>query len=281
MGGFKFKKSQVDGFHLHEYDLLDLFQKCGNPKSLKIIAQPDTHVRHRDYAAVDVFLQFIEWFKPHGHIIMGDFLDAEGISHWPNDKLRHRDFISEVIEARELLEEIVKRTKTAKLRIYLEGNHEDWINQAMAAKLPELFIGLDKLGLVPDLKALLDLDKFDYKMVKVNHIFKLGNANFTHGLYASSNHPKTHLDKLKDNIYYGHLHDVKGTHETSLKGRIESASLGCLCRLDAEFMKGKPTNWVHAFGIFEFFQDGSYNFICPRINNGRLLFNGKLFESRI
>lgn len=275
---FKFVKKQIDGFHIHELDIKQAFERCGNPEVLKIVAQPDTHVRHRDYAAVDVFLQFLEWYKPHGHIIMGDFLDAEGVSHWPNDELRHRDFVSEVIEGRELLAETVKRTKNAKIRIYLEGNHEDWINQAMAAKLPELFIGLDKLGLVPDLKALLDLNSFGYDLFKVNHIFKLGNAHFTHGLYTGNNHGKSHIDKLKDNIYYGHMHDVKVHHDTSLRGRLEAASLGCLCRLDAKFMKGKPTNWAHGFGIFEFFKDGTYSFNLPRINNGTLVFAGKVFK---
>ena len=42
-------------------------------------------------------------------------------------------------------------------------------------------------------------------------------------------------------------------------------------------MKGKPTNWVHAFGVFEFFRDGSYTFICPRIIDGRMSIMGKVF----
>jgi hypothetical protein len=105
-------------------------------------------------------------------------------------------------------------------------------------------------------------------------------ANFTHGLYASANHPKTHLQRLKANIYYGHLHDELSTHEPSLNGIIEAASLACLCRLDAKFMNGKPTNWVHGFSIFEFFADGTYTRIPIRILNGRFSYNGKVFEAK-
>ena len=276
----KFVKRQIDSFHVHTYDLASLFKKCGNPASLKFVVQPDTHVVHRDYKAVDVFLQFIEYWKPHAHIILGDFIDAEGITHWPNDELRHRDFISEVIEARELLAQIVKVTPQCKERIFLEGNHEDWIKQAMAFKLPEFFMGLEKLGLLPDLKALLDLDKLGYRLIPLNHLLQVGSANFTHGYYTSSNHPKTHLNRVKSNIFYGHLHDELSTHETGLGGILESASLGCLCRLDPKFTKGKPTNWIHGFGIFEFFPDGSYVRYQVRIRDGRISYNGKVFQSK-
>lgn len=279
MAKLKFAKRQIDSFHLHTLDLESLFKKCGNPQSLKLVAQPDTHVVHRDYKAVDVFLKFIEWYKPDVHLIMGDFLDAEGITHWPNDELRHRDFIPEVIEGRELLESIVKRTPKCKARIFLEGNHEDWIRQAMAFKLPEFFMGLEKLDLLPDLKSLLDLDKFGYQLIPLNHLLKIGEAHFTHGYYTSSNHPKTHLTRVKGNIYYGHLHDELMTHETGVNGLLEAASLGCLCRLDPKFTKGKPTNWVHGFGLFEFFPDGSYVRYQVRIRDGKISFNGKVFKA--
>jgi len=273
----KFVQRQVDSFKVNDLDIKSIFKNCGSPPSLKVIAQPDTHVVHRDYDAVSVFIKFIEWYKPHVHIIMGDFLDAEGITHWPNDELRHRDFISEVIEARELLETIVKKTPDCKTRVFIEGNHEDWINQAMAFKLPEFFTGLDKLGLLPDLKALLDLDKFGYQLFRMNQLVKLGEAHFTHGYYTSTNHPKTHLTRVKGNIFYGHMHDELSTHETGVNGLLESASLGCLCRLDPKFTKGKPTNWVHGFGIFEFFPDGSYVRYQVRIRNGRISYNGIVF----
>lgn len=275
---FKYKKTLFDSFNISEINLDQLFEECGNPDVIKLIAQPDTHVENRDKIAVNVFLKFIEWYNPHAHIIMGDFIDAEGISHWPPDELKPREFIPEVIEARELIESIISKTPNAKLRVYLGGNHEDWIRQAMIAKLPTLFNGLKDLGLMPDLEALLDLKKYGYDLIEMNHLFKIGKANFTHGLYTGNGHAKKHLDVIKGNIYYGHLHDVMSYHQPTMNGMIEAASLGCLCRLDAKFTKGKPTNWVHGFGVFEFFRDGTYSFNQIKILNGKFSFNGKIFS---
>lgn len=277
MAKAKIVVKSLESFKIHELDLKDMFRRAKYPKTIKMIAMPDTHVVHRDHQAIAAFLEFLPWYKPHAFTIMGDFLDCEAITHWPSDELRHRDFVSEIIEARELLAEIVKRTPNCNDRLYLTGNHEDWIRQALGLKLPEFFTGLDKLGLVPDLKALLDLDSFDFKLLPLNDLVKIGKAHFTHGYYTSSNHPKTHLDRVKSNIYYGHLHDEFSTHQSGVNGTIEAASLGCLCRLDAKFTKGKPTNWVHGFGVFEFFPDGTYTRIQVRISNGKFSFAGRVF----
>ncbi len=274
---FKFIKRQVESFNIHEIDIEPLIAELGRP--LRVIAMPDTHVKNRDKVAIKVFLQFCEWYDPDVFIIMGDFLDAEGISHWPSDSLSPKRFMPEILEARALLEEISRATPNTKIRIFLEGNHEDWLRQAMVSKLPELFDGMDELGLVPDIKALLDLNRFGYDFFKMNDIVKLGKSHFTHGLYIGSNHAKKHLDALKANIYYGHAHDINTAHQPSIDGFIEAASLGCLCRLDAPFLKGKPNNWVHAFGIFEYRDEGKYSFYTPRIFNGEFSFGGRLFKS--
>lgn len=274
---FKFKKTQIESFNVHDINFEDLFTK--GKDVFKIIAQPDTHVHNRDHKAVDVFLKFMEWYKPDGHIIMGDFLDAEGISHWPSNSLKPKRFIPEVIEGRELLKKIVNITPSAKLRIFIIGNHCSWLDQALIAKLPELYDGIDELGLMPTIESLLDLEKFGYQTIPLNDLLKVGKAYFTHGLYVGGAHPKKHLDTIKANIYYGHLHDILSTHQPSIHGFIEAASLGCLCRLDAPFMKGKPTNWVHGFGIFEFRRDGSYSFYQVRIFDGVFSFNGKIFKA--
>lgn len=276
---FAYRQMKLDSVTVHEAPLSEWFSRAGNPPSLKVIAQPDTHVKYMDEQAVSVFLKFMQYYSPHVTIIMGDFLDAEGLSHWENNSTEAKRIVPEVIRARELLQAIERSSPKAVARIYLTGNHEDWIAQAFAARLPELFDGLDELGLMPDLKGLLDLDSFGYQLIPVNHLFRLGHAYFTHGLYTGENHAKKHLSVIKKNIYYGHVHDARSYTEFSIDGPIEAHSLGCLCRLDAKFLKGKPNNWVHAFGIFEFFPDGTYTFMCPKIIKGRLSICGTVFTA--
>jgi hypothetical protein len=275
---FKFIKKQIESFKVHELDLRQLFDRHGNPEILRITAQPDTHMKNRDHRALGAMLNFVEWFSPHLHIIGGDLLDAEGISHWPQNGLEPRSFIPEVVEAREFLDALKSKTGASGDILYIEGNHEDWIRQAMAAKMPEFFFGLEELGLMPDLSSLLDLEARGIPLIPVNQILKIGKLHFTHGLFTGPSAPKKHLSLIKGNIYYFHTHDVLTHHEPSMNGMIEAASLGCLCRLDAPFLKGRPNNWVHAFGIFEVRQDGSFSFYCPKIFNGEFSFAGKVFK---
>lgn len=275
---FKFKKKQIESFKVHEISLEDLFALHGNPEVLRITAQPDTHMKHRDHRAVSAMLNFVEWFDPHLHIIGGDLLDADGISHWPSNDLKPRQFIPEVVEAREFLDALKSKMCASSGILYIEGNHEDWLRQAMVAKMPEFFFGLEELGLMPDLSSLLDLEARGIPLIPVNEILKIGKLHFTHGLFTGPSAPKKHLNLIKGNIYYFHTHDVLTHHEPSMSGMIEAASLGCLCSLDAPFLKGRPNNWVHAFGVFEVRRDGSFSFYCPKIFNGQFSFAGKVFK---
>lgn len=276
---FKYQKSQIESFFVHEVDLAEIFKKAGNPSVIRMLAIPDVHVKNRDVKAVETLLEFAEWYCPHVVLLYGDFLDCEDLSHWEPKDTAPREFIPEVLEARELLEEINRRTPKAVYRVYLKGNHEDWIDQAFAAKLPAFFHGLEQIGLMPDLKALLDLDRLNYDLIPLNHFLKIGKSHHTHGLFTGPNHPAKHLALVKGNIYYGHMHDMKETHEPTINGIIEAASCGHLSRNDAKFLKGRPNNWQHGFNTFEFFTDGSYSRFAIKIFNGRFSFNGKIFGS--
>lgn len=271
------KREPIQGFFRTSLDLSELFARAGNPSVLKLSAQPDTHAKFVDRKAFNSYLAFLRYYKPDIHLIMGDFVDCEGLSHWPSDDMEPRRIVPEMKIARGLLQELVDATPTTSTRLYITGNHEDWIEQAFA-RMPELFDGLAELDIEVNLKTLLGLPKFGYELFPLNELVKIGNAHFTHGLYTGSNHAKKHLDTLKCNIYYAHLHDTLETNQTSIDGNMEAGTFGCLCRLDAKFLKGKPNNWSHAHGAFEFFPDGSYNWYKLRIVNGRCAFNGLVFE---
>lgn len=271
------KVEKIQGFYRHVVNLEELFARAGNPPSLKVSAQPDTHAKFMDRQAVDCYLKFLAWYQPDVHIILGDFVDCEGLSHWEPDDLKPRRLVPEMKTARDLLSRIVELTPKCSTRIYLEGNHEHWIEKALC-EMPELFEGLAELDIEINLNSLLALKKFHYELFPLNHLVQIGKAHFTHGIYTPAHHAKKHLDTFKTNIYYGHLHDTQETNQTSVDGPMEAASLGCLCRLDAKFLKGRPNNWVHAHGVFEFFPDGTYTFMKVRIINGRMSFAGQIFS---
>lgn len=254
-----------------------MFERAGNPPSLKLSSMPDTHVENMDVPAFNCYLEFLKWYDPHAHMIGGDFPDCGGISHWPSDELRPKRLIPEIVQSRNVLDRIVEATPRARTRIYLKGNHEAWIDQALLT-MPELFDGLQELGLDITLAKLLKLDHYGYQLFPLNELVQIGNSHHTHGIFTGNNHAKKHLDTFKCNIYYNHLHDNQTTNQTSIYGNLESATGGCLCRLDAKFLKGKPNNWVHGHTCFEFFPDGTFMRYFVPIFNGKTSFLGKVFD---
>jgi hypothetical protein len=234
------KKEQIQGFYRHVIDLKDLFERAGHPKSLKVSAQPDTHAKYRDEKAYRCYIKFLEYYQPDVHIIMGDFADCEGLSHWPGESLEPRRIVPEMKLCRAMLKEIVEATPKCSTRIFLEGNHERWIQMAMT-NMPELFDGLEELELDINVQKLLALEKFNYQFFPLNDLVQIGKAHFTHGIYTQTHHAAKHLHEFKTNIYYGHLHDTQESNNTNIDGPLEASSLGCLCRLDAKFLKGKKT----------------------------------------
>lgn len=271
------KTEKIQGFFRHTLDLDEMFRRAGNPEVLRMAGIPDTHVKFRDVPAVNCAKKILKWYNPDVFLIFGDFVDCEGISHWPTGSLEPRRLVPEMKEARMLLQELQDVTPNSFTRIYLEGNHENWIEQGMT-QMPQLFEGLEDLDLEINLKKLLALDKFKYDLFPMNHLVQIGNAHFTHGIFAGNNHAKKHLDTFKTNIYYGHVHDRTVYRQTGITGSLEASSQGCLCRLDAAFLKGKPNNWDHGLGIWEYFKDGSFVHYWVPIYNGLSSFAGTVFD---
>lgn len=273
---FKYLPKKLESIVIHEYDLKALFEWLKNPPVIKMVFQPDTHMKHADERALGAYLEFIHDYRPHIDVIGGDLMDAEGISHWPTESLEPRRQIHEVMKTREFLHYKTSLTPDCAKRFFLCGNHEDWIRQYLL-RVPELMDGLELLGMEINVRSLLDLDKYGYELIPMNEFLKIGKAHFTHGIYTGDNHARKHLQKLKDNVYYGHLHDTGSAADSSINGTIHAQSLACLCRLDAPFLKGRINNWQHGLGIFEFFPDGSYTMTCPTMKDGKFSYGGKVY----
>lgn len=271
------RMEKIQGFFVHTLDLEDLFRRAGNPEVLKLQAWPDVHVKFRDVAAVNCATKFLSYYNPHIHLFWGDFADCEGLSHWEPKDLAPRRIVPEMKESRALLQQIVDASPQTVARIFCEGNHERWITEAFA-RFPQLFDGLDELGIDVSVRSLLGLDKFGYELYPLNHLVRIGKAHFTHGMYCGTHHAKKHLDVLKCNVFYGHLHDTQEANQTSIYGPIEAASGGTLARLDAKFLRGLPNNWVHSVSNFEFFRDGSFNRYKILIKDGKTAYNGIVFD---
>jgi hypothetical protein len=282
-GKLKLLTPKLDNFTVHETPMREIFKlaKLKDDEVLRIVVEPDTHTPDHDEDAIQSVCEFLHWYKPHGLINLGDFMEMEPVSPWPSVDGKPRVFVDDVKSAKKLLARIDKAAgPQCVYKRFIIGNHEDWLNQLLTAKVPEFMYKLEDIGCNLKIQDLLGLKDLGYRVIPLNEILRLGNAHFIHGYYTGTHHAKKHLDIFGVNIYYGHLHDIQGYSGVSVKGTHESMSLGCLRTLQAKFLKGKPNNWSHALGIFEFTIDGNYTRYVPIIIDGTFTFNGKRFGKK-
>ena len=252
MSSLFYQKPKLTGFRIHKVNLRQTFKRLGLKEHhvLKCVVQPDTHCPDEDPVAVNCFKMFLRDYKPHMYINLGDFLENEPSSHWPSNSAKARRLVPEAKYARGVLDDILDSAgRQCKERYFIMGNHEDWTQQMLVAKIPEIYEGLDEVGIDLSVPKMLGLKELGFKIVPVNEFLRVGYAHFFHGLYTTSNHPAKHLVVLGVNGYYGHLHDMLACQAVSMEGVREAMSLGCLRKLNAPFLKGKPTNWCHGWGI--------------------------------
>jgi len=281
---FKAYNSKLSNFKCHYSDPVDMFAQAGlsHDKIFKLLIMPDAHVEEHDPYALNAFNKFAQDYKPHGLINLGDFMEMDAVTHWPIPDARPRRLVPQIQTAKKLLKEIEDACgKQCKFKKFLIGNHEDWLDQYLTGKIPEALYDLESLGVDLRFQELLGLTKFGYDTIPLNEILKIGNhAHFIHGYYTNEQHASKHLKVFGVNIYYGHLHDLQQFSTVSVNGVHEAMSLGCLRKLDAPFLKGKPNNWSHAVGIFEFAIDGTYTRYIPAMINAQFSWNGKLYDGK-
>ena len=80
----------------------------------------------------------------------------------------------------------------------------------------------------------------------------------------------------------GHTHDVQRfpIRRLSDKSVIMGQSLGCTCDLNPPWMKGRPQNWSHAFGLVYFYPDGNFQLNVVDIFKYRFVAPGTGVPSR-
>jgi len=279
----KYRAPRLENFTVHDTNLKELFRlaKLKETDTLRVLVQPDTHVPEHDVTAVNAFMKFAEWYKPHGYVNLGDFMEMDSVSHWEPKDFRPRRLVPEIEVAKKLLKDLDKALgPQCVYKRFLIGNHEDWLDQLLIAKVPNILDGLDKLGVDLTIQSLLGLKDLGYRVVPLNEILRLGELHFIHGYYTNKHHASKHLEIFGVNLMYGHLHDVQSFSGVSVKGVHEAISIGCLRLLNAPFMKGRPNNWSHAFGIIEYRIDGSYTRYVPIITEGKFSFHGKVFDGK-
>ena len=152
------------------------------------------------------------------------------------------------------------------------GNHDNWYN-AFVEENPYL----DKYK--PE--TLFNVEKRGYKWFPYGEIFKVEDSKlyaYHGGHYGSVNHSRATVQNLGCNIIYGHTHDCQRSVVQHISGVHIAQSMGCLCKIKKDFLKGRKVNWTHNVGIVDFFDDGWFNLITLDIHNGMTTWNNEIIK---
>jgi len=231
---------------------------------------PDTHSAPDDDPeggidpwAFNCLLEALGHVKPRGFIHIGDVGEWSGASHWKWSR-RSRPPIQYVLsdierdaaavgEDLDLLDSALETAGT-KDKLILLGNHDQWVIN-MTEELADVLDPRFKI------ENLLRAKQRNYTLLPYGDYARLGKLSLYHGgHYGGANFAAAHLRGLRSSVMFGHHHSVQVASASALSGGPYRAwSIGCLAKLRKPFMKGRPTNWSHAFAIVHVERDGRFH----------------------
>lgn len=241
-------------------------------KKRAVVVLPDLQIPNHDKESLKAVLKYVRNHTWDELIQLGDFFDFESISTHERGNFRGKEgsrIAEEYKEADKVLDSIISaaRNKNKKCKItIIQGNH-DWRMERFIDENPQLANLIE-----PEHRLNFKERGVDYVRFWENGTYhRIGKATFIHGLYTNDHHAKKTVNAYGTNVFYGHTHDVQ-CYSQVLRGKdntIVGQSLGCLCRYNQQYLKGKPTRWQQSFGIFYFFPDGHFTYYVPRIFNNK------------
>lgn len=200
-------------------------------------------------------LRFCEDFEPDAFVFGGDNLDLEVVSHWVGNRRRKvegkrlkKDYLRFNNEVLSPLDDILSDDAE---RIFLLGNHEDWVEQYIDEH-PEVE------GFF-EVRNNLDIGKWD--VYEYGEVAKIGKLHFIHGTYINIHNAMKTAQVYGRNIVYGHGHTLQ-THTITAPLDVEShtaTQIPCACEMNPHYRRNQPNSWLNGFGVFYILPNGNFS----------------------
>lgn len=226
-----------------------------------------------DSKALSVALQFAKDFRPDHVILGGDILDCGAVSHHNKGKAGAVEGLRLVADAEELRMVLIEPLEQLKPRslTYIEGNHEDWLN--------DLVDDTPALEGIVDIRSILHLSP-RWKVAPQGEAHRLGKLVFVHGdqLSGGEHVAKAATTAYEKNIRFGHFHSFQVYTKTSAveANGHTGISVPCLCKKGPKYGGGSPNRWAQGF-LWGYAGDGHFNDYVTIIVDGRAMINGKSY----
>jgi len=225
-----------------------------------------------DNKAWNIVMEFAKDFKPDVFIHGGDMLDCGVISHHNKKKPGNVEGLRLLADAEEGYKTFIQPI-TAKKKVYMIGNHEDWLN--------DLIIETPALEGIIDIRKLLKLN--DWEVIEQGGIFNFGKLTFLHGdtVKGGEHVAKAAVINYERNVRFGHHHTHQVYTKTSpinYKNAKTGVAVGCLCTKDPKYGESKPNRWGQGF-LYGYVDNGGYfNDYYAVIVDGKAWISGKQYK---
>ncbi len=234
------------------------------------IILPDMQVPYHDVRSTRAAEKYMGAHKWDFYINLGDFLDFNELStHVLGKPGAVKENVADTFQqGRTILKRHRKILGPLCEMHYIEGNH-DFRAISYCERHPELKKQLH----VPTNLRLKELGIKWIPSWEKGKLLKIGNARFLHGNFITKYHAARMVEHYGCNVYYGHTHDITFFSKVMLGDNktLEAGSLGCLCRYDQKYLKGRPTNWQQAVTTMFVKPNGNYNLYISRIFNHKFI----------
>jgi len=232
----------------------------------------DIHAPEHDKQAFGAVLEYAKFYKPDGVKCIGDVGNFSSVSHWLHEggqklSLEGKRVAEDMESACKVLSEINKVTQGAVSRVVTLGNHEHWTDEYVDRH--------------PNMKGMIDVrvsyGSVGYECIKYNEPYRNGKLLMFHGLYTNRYHSAKTVSVFGRSCVYGHTHDHQVFEDIFWKDRHMAMSIGCLCDQNPDYLRNRPTKWVHGFATIEFFSNGCFTIDFINIINGNFSRLGKVY----
>ena len=286
-----FKKPKGIGLEVYEYPIKQLYKasKVDPKQPYKLAVIPDVHFPNYDRKAVAAALEWLKDYKPHGILFLGDFWEMGEVSRWDRNHNDMDKALKELDDGFTFMKRFLKAAgPQCKTKIFLCGNHEDWMSQYLedAEKSQQGFVGAlrRRRGIDLSFEKLCRLGKlgFDiYPYISEDQLctmVKIGHAHYTHGYKTGANSAKQLFMEVLACAYQGHTEGLDTYRHASIRGPKEACTLGTLRdRSYAKFTRGRLLKWAHSVSAFEFNYKGEFTRHTMHIIDGWVNWGGKKY----
>ena len=225
----------------------------------------DIHGHQLDETACNAAISFANHFKPEIRIIAGDLWDFSAIRKGASDDERQVSMADDFEQGANFAGKFFAGGKENSLML---GNHDVRVYDLMLS--PD---GVRKdLGrqMSNDIQALAKKNRaalipYDSR----TGVVKIGHLNVVHGFHTGVGACASH-SRIYGNVIFGHVHSIESFQTPGLKQQ-EARAIGCLCRLDQDYVNRKTgkLRWAHGWAYGWLFEDGTYQLHQARSVEGK------------